>query len=78
MQLQREKIGQKWNCQLLKKIIYIYKIVHPLENEHSPRKLIEKKRQALVDLSKNSFPFDLRRPFPVSNSNFIVKSKKEK
>lgn len=58
--------------------IYIYKIVYPLENEHNPRKSIEIKGQALVDLSKNSFPFDLRSPFPLSNSNFIVKSKKEK
>ena len=61
--------------------IYIYKIVYPLENEQNPRKSIEKKRQAfnLVDLSKNSFPFDLRRPFPVCNSNFIVFNlKKEK
>ena len=64
MQVQREKIVLKWNCQQ--------------SFVHNPRKSIEKKGQALVDLSRNSFPFDLRRPFPWPNSNYIVKSKKEK
>ena len=76
MQMQREKIVLKWNCKLVKKKVYIYKIVHPLENEQNPRKFIGKKGQASVGLSKNSFPFD--RPFPLSKSNFIVKSEKEK